>query len=143
MRQISLIALLGVIVPIAWAVDAAAADVPGCQQTLKKLSAPPPPYPSPEQAKRFFLGTSYMHVFVEGRVSVEYVVIPSGAVTEVRVIESGYNLVGQNRNGYSAGYFDGFLEMNVAATLGLWKYQPIEQPCKVQRTFTYAVDPGA
>jgi hypothetical protein len=142
MRQISL-ALLGLIVPIAWAVDVAAADVPGCQQALKELIAPHPPYPSPEQAKRFFMGTSYMHVFVEGRVLVEYVVIPSGVVTEVRVIESSYNLVGQNRNGYSAGYFDGFLEMNVTATLGRWKYQPIEQACKVQRTFTYVVDPGA
>jgi len=40
-----------------------------CPKDLKLLEGAMPDYPSPEQAKPYLQGTSYMHVFIEGSVS--------------------------------------------------------------------------
>ena len=90
-----------------------------CQKLLVPVDKPNPPYPSYEQARNFFSGTSYLHTFVQGSVSAEYVVEPSGTVSDVQVLESSYEQIGKDN--YPDGYFDGFLDTNVISTLKTWR----------------------
>ena len=107
-----------------------------CQLALIAVETPFPTYPTPEQARPYFAGTSYMHVFVEGSVSVEYVVTVSGEVSELRVTESTHRAIGPRRS-YPERNFDGFLESNVLQTVMKWQYEPIEQPCVARASFVY------
>jgi hypothetical protein len=108
-----------------------------CPKDLKLVEGSMPDYPSPEQAKPYLQGTSYMHVFVEGNVQVSFTVISSGAVTDVRIAKSSYKPVGRNASLYKPGYFDGFLEMNVLPAVRTWRYSPRAQSCSGEFTFTY------
>lgn len=108
-----------------------------CPNDLKLVEGSMPDYPSPEQAKPYLQGTSYMHVFVEGSVVVSFSVSSSGAVTDARIAESSYKPVGRNAALYKPGYFDGFLEMNVLSAVRTWRYPPRAQSCNGEFTFTY------
>jgi hypothetical protein len=110
-----------------------------CPKDLKLLEGAMPDYPSPEQAKRYLQGTSYMHVFVEGTVVVAFTVAGSGAVTDARITKSSYKLVGRNASRYKPGYFDGFLEMSVLPAVRAWRYSARAQPCNGEFTFTYQI----
>ena len=114
---------------VAWAGATAHAEQSSCQQTLVPVHRPEPEYPSPEQAQPYLQGTSYMHVFVAGTITVELVVSREGTVSDARVISSDYKLVGRNASRYRAGYFDGFLELNVLSTVKVWRFAPILEPC--------------
>ncbi|WP_116812169.1 energy transducer TonB [Steroidobacter cummioxidans] len=76
-----------------------------------------------------------MHVFVEGTIAVELTVSRDGTVSDARIVQSNYKPVGRNR--YKAGYFDGFLEMNVLPTVKAWRFSPISEPCTGQFKFTW------
>jgi hypothetical protein len=110
-----------------------------CPKDLKLLEGAMPDYPSPDQAKAYLQGTSYMHVFVEGSVVVAFTVTSSGAVTDTRITRSSYKPVGRSASRYKPGYFDGFLEMNVLPAVRTWRYSPRTQPCNGEFTFTYQV----
>jgi len=110
-----------------------------CPQDIKPVEGSMPGYPSSEQAKPYLPGTSYMHVFVEGSVVVAFTVSTSGAVTNARIAQSSYKLVGRNASHYKPGYFDGFLDMNVLPAVRAWRYSPRAQPCASEYTFTYRI----
>ena len=143
MRQISVSAINATCIFMMWTGFTVAVEPTECQRLLVPLHAPKPDYPSYDQASKLLQGTSYMHVFVEGHVTVKYTVATSGTVEDVQIMESSNNLVGPNRNRYPPDYFSGFLEMNVVPTVSLWKYQPISRPCEAQNTFTYVLDSDA
>jgi hypothetical protein len=110
-----------------------------CPTDLKLVEGRMPDYPSPDQAKPYLQGTSYMHVFVEGAVVVAFTVSSSGAVTDTRIAKSCYKPVGRHASLYKAGYFDGFLEMNVLPAVKTWRYSPRAQSCRGEFTFTYRI----
>jgi hypothetical protein len=110
-----------------------------CPKDLKLVEGSMPDYPSPDQAKPYLQGTSYMHVFVEGSVVVAFTVSSSGAVTDARIVKSSYKPVGRNASLYKPGYFDGFLEMNVLPAVRTWRYSPRAQSCNGEFTFTYRI----
>lgn len=116
---------------------AAHADESGCQKTLKPIHRPMPEYPSPEQARPYLKGTSYMHVHVGGTVAVELDVSRDGTVSDARIVRSDYNLVGRNASRYKDGYFNGFLEMNVLPAVKAWRFSPISEPCTTVFRFTW------
>jgi hypothetical protein len=122
---------------IACAGAAAHAEESTCQQTLNPIYRPTPEYPSPEQAEPYLKGTSYLHVFVAGTITVEFVVSREGTVSDARVVRSDYELVGRNASPYKAGYFNGFLEMNVLPAVKTWRFSPIPQPCTGEFRFTW------
>ncbi|HEY0684010.1 MAG TPA: hypothetical protein VGD45_16890 [Steroidobacter sp.] len=116
---------------------AAHAEVSACQQTLKPIHRPAPDYPSSQQAEPYVKGSSYMHVFVAGTVTVELVVSRDGTVSDARVIHSVYDLVGRNASVYKPGHFKGFLEMNVVPVVKTWRFSPIPKPCTGEFKFTW------
>lgn len=122
---------------IGFAGAAAHAGESGCQKTLKPIHRPMPEYPSPEQARPYLKGTSYMHVHVGGTVAVEFVVNRDGTVSDARIVRSDYNLVGRNASLYKDGYFNGFLEMNVLPAVKAWRFSPISEPCTAEFRFTW------
>ena len=81
-----------------------------------------------------------MHVFVAGTVTVEFIVSREGTVSDARVISSDYKLVGRNASRYKAGYFDGFLELNVLAAVKAWRFSPILEPCKGEFKITWQLE---
>lgn len=113
------------------------AEESACQQTLKPVHRPTPDYPSSQQAEPYLKGSSYMHVFVAGTVTVEFVVSREGTVSDARVVRSVYDLVGRNASLYKAGYFNGFLEMNVVPVVKTWRFSPIPKPCTGEFKFTW------
>jgi outer membrane biosynthesis protein TonB len=115
----------------------------GCQSALNPVHRSMPDYPSPEQAERYLRGTSYMHVFVEGRVAVEFTVARDGSVSDARIVESTYQPIGRRASSYKAGYFDGFLEINVLPAVKAWRFSPLAQPCRSRVTFTWQFEEGA
>ena len=122
-------------------VDVCVAQPEPCASQLERVFAPFPAYPSLEQARTFGLkGTSYAHVFVEGSVLVEFTVSTAGVVTDPKIVESTYRLVGRISASFAPGHFDGFLEMNVFSTLEQWRYKPVERECRGTVTFTYKFD---
>jgi hypothetical protein len=110
-----------------------------CPKELRLVEGSMPDYPSPEQAKAYLQGTSYLHVFIEGSVVVAFTVTSSGVVTDARIAKSSYKPVGRNASRYAPGYFDGFLEMNVLPAVSTWRYSPRVQSCNGEFTFTYRV----
>lgn len=121
-----------------------AAELTPCPKDLERITAPYPPYPSPEQAESFGVkGTSYMHVYVEGRVAVEFTVTTDGTLDSLEIVESTYQIVGRNRHAYATGHFSGFLEMNVLSTLAHWRYKRVQTPCRGKFTFTYKMRDAA
>lgn len=120
---------------------AVAAEPTECQQSLVPVDTPRPAYPSPEQARAYLPGTAYFHVFVEGKVSVEFMVTTLGTVSEPRITESTVDPIGTRR--FARDAFDGFLETNVIPTLLRWKYEAIEAPCLARITFSYELEDDA
>lgn len=106
---------------------------------LKEISAPNPPYPLPEQVREYLPGTSYMHIFVEGYVVVEFTLEKSGYVNDLKVVESENNL---NRDNAKIS-FDGFLEKSVVPVVGKWQFEPLAQPCTHRQKFSYFLSPNA
>lgn len=109
-----------------------------CPKDLKLVEGSMPDYPSPDQARPYLKGTSYMHVFVEGTVVVVFTVNRSGAVADARIAKSSYEPVGRSASYFNKpGYFDGFLEMNVLPAVKTWRYSPRTESCSHEVTFTY------
>jgi len=124
------------------ALQPATADEPTeCQKLLVAINTPYPGYPTPEQAKRYLPGTSYLHVFVTGVVTVEFLVTRSGSVSDAKIIESSSRPIGRGR--FPEGHFDGFLEANVLSTIMSWEFETIAQPCTARWTFTYEQEDAA
>jgi hypothetical protein len=115
----------------------AQAEDSSCQQTLEPVHRPVPEYPSPEQAEPYLKGTSYLHLHVDGTITVELTVSRDGTVLGARIVRSEYKLVGRNASRYKAGYFNGFLEMNVLPTVKAWRFSPIPEPCTSEFRFTW------
>jgi hypothetical protein len=108
-----------------------------CSADLVSINSPAPKYPSPEQSKPYFNGTSYAHVMVEGTVAVEFIVTTEGRVEDIKLEHSKYSLVGQDAHTYKMGHFDSFLETNVLETLKLWRYSSIDKPCIMETSFEW------
>jgi hypothetical protein len=125
---------------VTWVGATAHAEQSSCQQALIPVHRPEPEYPSPEQAQPYLQGTSYMHVFVAGTVTVEFIVSREGTVSDARVISSDYKLVGRNASRYKAGYFDGFLELNVLPAVKTWRFSPILEPCTGEFKITWQLE---
>ncbi|MBB5212550.1 energy transducer TonB [Microbulbifer hydrolyticus] len=106
---------------------------------LRKISAPYPPYPLPEQVREYLPGTSYMHIFVEGYVVVEFTVEKTGYVSDVKVIESENKPI-RDRTNIS---FDGFLEKSVVPVVSKWQFEAQAQPCIHKQKFSYFLSPNA
>lgn len=130
--------LIASIAVLFWASNLFAIEAADCQKMLVPVDTPFPKYPSPTQSSEYLKGTSYMHVFVTGEVSVEYTVLPAGTIEKVKVIESKYEPIG--RGNFPDGYFDGYLESNVISTVKEWLYQPINTPCIALATFKYELE---
>jgi hypothetical protein len=114
-----------------------------CADRLVSIATPPPGYPSPQEAAEYFgRSTAYMHVFVEGTVTVAFSVTETGEVAEFETLESSYNLVGRNSGRYKEGFFREFHSAHVQRVLGEWRYKPIETACRVTRTFTWEFQDG-
>ena len=96
-------------------------------------------YPTPEEAAPYFGGmtTAYMHVSVDGTVTVRFSVTTSGLVEDVVVTDSSYDLRGPSRNSYEDGHFDDFLPDLVVHQITGWKYEPIDEACELTRTITF------
>jgi len=111
-----------------WGSQSAVADEPTeCQKALVAIERPVPESPSAEQAREYLRGTSYLHIFVEGKVSVEFTVHPAGDVSDVKILESVEKPVGRGAGNVPDGYFEGFLRINAIPTVERWRDQPIEQ----------------
>jgi len=120
-----------------------AAEPSECASTIYPLHTPRPSYPSPKDAIAYLDGTRYLDTFVEGSVRVRFLILESGEVTDVVVVEEKTRPIGRDANRYPSDYFIGFLAMYAADTVLMWRYQPIEAPCFAEASFEYTLDPDA
>jgi hypothetical protein len=130
--------LVAITVLVGWSAALHATDLPVCPKSLAATLAPAANYPSAAQAEMFgLLGSSYLHVSVEGRVKVEFTVTSSGTVEIPRIVESTYSLKGPQRSSYKPGRFNGFLDLNVLPAIRKWQFPAVKTPCKTGVWFSF------
>ena len=105
---------------------------------LESISTPRPEYPTYEQAQDILPGTSYLHVFIEGFVKVQFTVLKSGLVTDVMIIESESQPTRTIKKSV-----DGFLEMNAIPTVSKWQFKPVSTACIQEHIFRYELSQDA
>ncbi len=106
---------------------------------LEAVNTPRPEYPKPDQVKDYLRGTQYTHVFVEGYVTVAFLVNENGSVTNIEIVESKNNPTRQIKN----RSFNGFLETNVISTVSGWVFKSVSSVCSSSTTFYYELEKNA